>query len=68
MPQMDDCVDHVGAAKFVSKLDLLNGYWQILLTARAPEISSFITPESFAQYTVMAFEMRNAPARFQRLF
>ena len=26
-----------------------------------------MTPESFMQYTVMAFGMRNAPATFQRL-
>lgn len=67
LPRMDDCIDHVGSAVFVSKLDLLKGYWQIPLTSRASEISAFVTPDSFAQYTVMAFGMRNAPATFQRL-
>ncbi len=37
------------------------------LTARASDISAFVTPDSFAQYCVMAFGMRNAPATFQRL-
>lgn len=67
MPRMEDCVAHVGSASFVSKLDLLKGYWQIPLTPRASEISAFVTPDSFLQYTVMAFGMRNAPATFQRL-
>ncbi len=48
-------------------LDLLKGYWQVPLTARASEISAFVTPDSFLQYNVMAFGMRNAPVTFQRL-
>lgn len=67
MPRMEDCVDNLGAAKFVSKLDLLKGYWQVPLTERASEISAFVTPDYFLQYTVMAFGMCNAPATFQRL-
>ena len=27
LPRMDDCIDQVGSAKFVSKFDLLKGYW-----------------------------------------
>ncbi len=67
MPRMEDCVDSVGSAKFVSKLDLLKGYWQVPLTARASEISAFVTPDCFLQYNVMAFGLRNAAATFQRL-
>ncbi|CAL9695804.1 unnamed protein product [Knipowitschia caucasica] len=67
MPRMEDCVDNLGTAKFVTKLDLLKGYWQVPLTKRASEISAFVTPDYFLQYTVMAFGMRNAPASFQRL-
>ena len=44
LPQLEDCIDQVGAAKFISKFDLLKGYWQVLLSARAWEISAFITP------------------------
>ncbi len=43
LPRMEDCVDRIGASKFVSKLDLLKGYWQVPLTARACEISAFPT-------------------------
>ncbi len=35
LPRVDDCVDHVGSAQYVSKFDLLKGYWQVPLTARA---------------------------------
>lgn len=67
LPRLEDCVDRVGSSQFVTKLDLLKGYWQVPLTARASEISAFVTPDNFLQYKVMAFGMRNAPATFQRL-
>ena len=67
LPRMEDCVDTLGAARYVSKLDLLKGYRQVPLMARASEISAFVTPDHFLQYTVIAFDMCNAPATFQRL-
>uniref|UniRef100_A0A8C5DT92 Gypsy retrotransposon integrase-like protein 1 n=1 Tax=Gouania willdenowi TaxID=441366 RepID=A0A8C5DT92_GOUWI len=67
LPRMEDCIDRVGSARYVTKLDLLKGYWQVPLTPRASEISAFVTPDSFLQYTVMPFGLRNAPATFQRL-
>ncbi len=67
LPLMEDCIDKVGSARFVTKLDLLKGYWQVPLTERAAEISAFVTPDDFFNYTVMAFGLRNAPATFQRL-
>ncbi len=67
LPRLEDCVDRVGSATFVSKLDLLKGYWQVPLTPRAAKISVFVTPDNLLQYTVMAFGLRNTPATFQRL-
>lgn len=67
LPRMEDCIDNLGSARFVTKLDLLKGYWQVPLTPRASDISAFVTPDHFMQYQVMAFGLRNAPATFQRL-
>ena len=67
LPRCDDCIDRVGLAKFVSKFDLLKGYWQVPLTSRAKELSAFVTSDNFLQYHVMPFGVRNAPATFQRL-
>jgi hypothetical protein len=67
LPRMEDCIDSIGPATFITKLDLLKGYWQVPLTPRASEISAFVTPDHFLQYTVMPFGVRNAPATFQRL-
>lgn len=67
LPQMEGCTDLVGSAKFVSKFDLLKGYWQVPLTARAQEISAFVTPFGLYEYTIVSFGFRNAPATFQHL-
>lgn len=48
-------VDHVDSVAFVTKLDLLKGDWQVPLTLRAGEMSAFVTPDSFLQYTVVPF-------------
>ena len=61
LPRMEDCKDAVGSARFVSKFDLLKGYWQV------PLISAFITPSGLYSYRVMSSGLRNAPATFQRL-
>lgn len=67
IPRIDDCIDKIGNAKFVSKFDLLKGYWQVPLTERANEISAFVTPDGLYQYKVMPFGMKNALATFQRM-
>ena len=45
--RIDDCIDKIGNAKFISKFDLLKGYWQVPLTDRAKEISAFCTQMPF---------------------
>ena len=67
IPRMDDCIDKIGQAKYVTKLDLMKGYWQVPLTKRGCEISGFVTPDGLYCYKVMPFGMKNSGATFQRL-
>ena len=67
IPQIDDCIDNIGQAKYVMKFDLLKAFWQIPLTNRAKEISAFATSDGMYQYKVMPFAMKNSPATFQHL-
>ena len=47
-------------------LDLLKGYYQILLTDRPKQILTMTTPEGLYQYKVMSFGLKTAPVAFQR--
>ena len=67
IPWMDDCIDKVGKARYVTRCDLLKGFWQVPLTDRAKEISAFVTPDGLYQYKFMPFGMKHSPASFQRL-
>ena len=67
IPRIEDCIDKIGKAKFVSKIDMLKGFWQVALTDRAKQISAFVTPDGQYRYRRMAFGMVNSSATFQRL-
>ena len=56
--RVDDCIDEVGNARYVTKIDMLKGYWQIPLTERAKRISAFATPDGLFQYLVMPFGLK----------
>ena len=62
---MEDCIDRIGNAKYITKCYLLKGYWCVPLTERAEEISVFVTPDGLYQYKVMPFGMKNSQATFQ---
>lgn len=67
VPRMEDCLDRIGKAKHISQFDLLKGYWQVLLTERASEVSYIVTLGKTYRCKVMPFGMKNAPATFQKL-
>lgn len=45
-PEVDDYVARVRAAKYVSKFNLLKGYWQVPLTEHAKELCTFVMLDS----------------------
>ena len=67
MPRVDELIDRLGKAKYLSVIDLTRGYWQIPLVKTAQEKTAFSTPFGLFQFTVMPFGLRGAPATFQRL-
>ena len=67
VPRVDDCIDNIGHAKYITKFDLLKGFWQIPLTDRAKKISAIVTPDGLYQHKVIPFGMKNSAATFQRL-
>ena len=67
MPRIDDLIDLLGRAEYISKIDLIRGYWQVPLTKECREKSAFVTTYGLFQFNVMPFGLKGAPATFQRL-
>lgn len=66
-PRLDDLIEWVGKAQYISTLDLCKGYWQVPLSQEAQQYTAFRTPQGLFQFTVMPFGLQGASATFQRL-
>ena len=67
MPKIEDLIDGLGKAKFITTLDLSRGYWQVPMVEGARHLTAFTTPFGLHQFWVMPFGLKGAPATFQRL-
>ncbi|XP_076036100.1 uncharacterized protein LOC143022050 [Oratosquilla oratoria] len=67
LPRIEDIIDNLGTATFLTKLDFLHGFYQISLHPDAKEITAFVTPDGLYHFNVMPFGLRNSPATYQRL-
>ena len=67
MPRVDELIESLGNARFITTLDLTKGYWQVPMSTGSKEKTAFATPGGFWQYRVMPFGLFGAPATFQRL-
>lgn len=67
MTHVDELVERLGPARFISTLDLTKGYWQVPLTPQTEPKMAFSTPDGVFQYRVLPIGLHRAPATFQRL-
>ena len=67
MPRIDDLIDGLGKAKYITTLDLTKGYWQMPVAKADRYKTAFITPFGLFQFRVLPFGLSGAPASFQRL-
>ena len=67
MPRVDDMIDQIGVAKFISTLDLTKGYWQVPVRVEDRHKTAFATPFGLFQFKRMPFGLQGAPATFQRM-
>ncbi|GFX73613.1 retrovirus-related Pol polyprotein from transposon 17.6 [Trichonephila clavipes] len=65
---MEDAVElihSIGRANIITTLDLLKGYWAILMAEDNKNLTSFKTHRQRYRFKVMSFGLRNASATFQ---
>ncbi|KFM71645.1 Retrovirus-related Pol polyprotein from transposon 17.6, partial [Stegodyphus mimosarum] len=56
-----------GAARYLSTLDILKGYWEIPMEKESRHLTSFVSPKGQYQWKVMPFGLSGAAATFQRV-
>jgi len=66
LPNPQDLLSSLGNANWFCTLDLQSGYWQIPMSQRDCDKTSFVVPGGSYKFRVMPFGLCNAVATFQR--
>ena len=61
MPRIDNLIDRLGKAKYITMIELTRGYWQVPVAEVSRPKAAFTTPLP----RVMQFGLHGAPATFQ---
>ncbi|KMQ87325.1 enzymatic polyprotein endonuclease reverse [Lasius niger] len=68
LPHIAATLDKLRGARYLSTLDLRNGYWQVSLAPESRAATAFTVPgKGLMQFKTMPFGLHSAPATFQRL-
>ena len=59
MPRIDDLIDLLGKAKYISTLDLTRGYWQVPLAEDARHKTAFVTPSGLYRVSTKERNLSN---------
>jgi len=65
--RIDDILDQLGRAKYVSCFDLMSGFHQIEPEKTSRDITSFSTSNGSYRFTRLPFGLKTAPNSFQRM-
>ena len=67
IPRVDELIDRLGKARFITTLDLTKGYWQIPMDPESIAKTAFVIPFGKYQFRTMPFGLMGASSTFQRM-
>ena len=67
IPTVDELIGKMGKAKFLTKLDLAKGFYQVPVNPEFQDRTAFVTPWGKFCFLRMPYGLRNAPTMFQHL-
>ena len=60
MPRIDDLIDGLSSARYISTLDLTKGYWQVPVEEKSRAKTAFVAPMGKYEFNVMPFGLKGA--------
>ena len=66
MPRVDEMIDKLGSARYITTLDLSRGYWQVPVSKDSRPLTAFVTPYGLYQFKVMPFGLNGGPGHFSK--
>ena len=66
LPNIEEMMDNLKGVQFVSKLDLVDGFWHIVLVETDREKTGFATKRGFWRWKVLPMGLMNSPGTFQK--
>ena len=66
LPRIEECLDTLAKATYMSTLDLASGYWQLEVAEEDRHKTTFITRHGLSEHICMGFGLCSAPATFSR--
>jgi len=66
MVTVNEILNKMGSANYISLFDAKNGYWQIPVAEEDQWKTTFVTHDGLYQWTSMPFGLRNAGSTFVR--
>ena len=67
MPRIDTLLDRLGGARYTTKLDMIEAYFQVPLAPQDGSLTGFVTRQGHFQWRFMAFGLSNAAATLSRV-
>ena len=67
LPRISDLLERISGAQYFSKLDLLDGYYQVRMRSSDLQKTAFATPYGNYEFKVMPMGLCGAPSTFQYL-